>query len=119
MNPSNVFVIALCVFEELNEFVRRLSGNLVIDDHLRNSAAQWLFVEFTTAGTRKIARLKPTDRLINLCAALETAGLEEYRIERPAGSQCPNGISRSSIEPFLNERIIELVHDNQAALVSS
>lgn len=78
----------IAVAQDLRAGLSRLERAFEVFDRHYADVAQWLRVEISVAPrTRKLLlALEPTQRLLDLFAALEAAGLDEGRVQRTAST---------------------------------
>lgn len=116
--------VAAAVLQDIRDLLGRICKANVLDRASCNELLQWFTVELPAAGTNKIAVVKPSENLINFCAALFAACGNKDAIQRAALAKSADSVSLGAVEKVPGEFRIELHNEweelltNKAQLLS-
>ncbi len=109
--------VAVAIFKDIHDLLGRLCSEKVLDRASCNELLQWFTVELPAAGTNKIAVVKPSENLINFCAALFAACGNKDAIQRAALAKSADSVSLGAVEKVPGEFRIEL-HEEWEGLLT-
>jgi hypothetical protein len=107
--------IAFGILKDIDDLVRRLRSEKILNRSLLYELIQWFTVELPSAGADKVAVVKPSNRLLNFCAAVLASCSDDGRIHRSTFTQCTDSIGLGGIEEPFSEISIEC-HDELIGL---